>query len=136
LTLANAFLAQYRGHYGRSDAELADDAKAALLAHSWPGNVRELRNVMEQACLIFTGRVIHATDLSLREAAPIRSADGIAPIQGTTLDDVERELIANALRQTSGNVTLAARQLGVSRDTLRYRIEKYALRRDGIAPFA
>jgi len=131
LTLANAFLAEYSSHYGRGDTELADDANAALLRHSWPGNVRELRNVMEQACLIFTGRIIYAADLSLREAAPISSADGVVPIQGATLNDLERELITNALRQTNGNVTLAARQLGVSRDTLRYRIEKYALRRDG-----
>jgi two-component system, NtrC family, response regulator AtoC len=130
LTLANVFLAEFRGRYGRTELALGDDATAALLAHSWPGNVRELRNIMEQACLLTVGRYIRSSDLSLREPAPIQLVETAVPIQGGTLNEIERDLISSALGQVNGNVTLAARQLGVSRDTLRYRMEKYGIRRD------
>ncbi len=130
LLLANAFMTQFCARYGRNGLQLADDARAALLAHSWPGNVRELRNIAQQACLLAVGQWVHAADLSLREAPAIAQPANAAPIQGGTLNEVERELIAGALRKVNGNVTLAARNLGVSRDTLRYRMEKYAIRRD------
>jgi two-component system response regulator AtoC len=131
LLLADTFLIEFRSRYGRGDLEFSKTAKAALLDHSWPGNVRELRNVIEQACLLTAGNSVQSSDLSLREPALIQSADGSAPAHNATLTDVERELITNALRQAHGNVTLAARALGVSRDTLRYRMDKYALRREG-----
>jgi two-component system response regulator AtoC len=127
LLLANAFLAELRGRYGRTELEFSSDADSALLSHTWPGNVRELRNVIEQACLLTVGQLIRARDLGLREIAPISHH---ANTQSGTLNAVERELIADALRHVGGNVTLASRKLGVSRDTLRYRMDKYALRRE------
>jgi len=129
LVLARTFLKEFGARYGRAELALTTGAERALLDHSWPGNVRELRNVIEQACMLTTGDSIAAGDLSLREPAPIRAADGApAPSQGATLGEVERDLITDALRRTHGNVSQAARTLGVSRDTLRYRMEKYDLR--------
>ena len=92
--------------------------------HSWPGNVRELRNAMEQAALSATGEVVGPEHLSLlhQPAAP-------RPTAGPPgLVEVERGLIADALAREGGNVTRAARALGISRDTLRYRMEKHGLR--------
>lgn len=129
LSLARIFLKEWCGRYGRGELVLTPASEAALLAHSWPGNVRELRNVIQQACMLTSGNCIEPADLSLREIVAIRRAD--APdAQGATLVDIERELIVNALRKVHGNVTLAAKSLGVSRDTLRYRMDKHALRRE------
>lgn len=129
LSLAGVFLKEWRNRYGRSELTLTSAAEAALLAHSWPGNVRELRNVIQQACMLTAGNRIEPVDLSLREVVAIGSA-GRPEAQGATLGDIERELIVTALRKVHGNVTLAAKSLGVSRDTLRYRMDKHALRRE------
>jgi DNA-binding NtrC family response regulator len=79
--------------------------------------------------MLTTGNSIDPADLSLREVVAIGSTDG-PDAHGATLGDIERELIVNALRKVHGNVTLAAKSLGVSRDTLRYRMDKHALRRE------
>ena len=109
-----------------------------MLRYTWPGNVRELRNVIEQAVIMATGEAIDAVDLRLTSTLALPSAgdvaaDGIAGTEeggddgGLNLAEVERDLLVRALEQTRGNVTQAARLLGVTRDTLRYRIEKYNL---------
>ena len=113
------------------------DAEVALMRHSWPGNVRELRNRMEQAVLLSSGTLVGADQLNLapmarEDAAP--AASGAAPAAlaqrraaGARLEDVERQMLTDALRQTGWNISQAARLLDISRDTLRYRIEKYRL---------
>lgn len=130
LMLADAFLADFSGRYGRPDLRFTEEARTALLKHSWPGNVRELRNIIEQACLLTVGPRIKPADLNLRDIEALQPAQGTATTVSGTLNDVERDLIVAALRGVGGNVTLAARKLGVSRDTLRYRMERYDLRRD------
>ena len=127
--IAETLLGEFSARYGRSGLAFGDDAVAALLAHPWPGNVRELRNVVEQACLLTVGAQIRASDLTLRPLPSITTED--RPAAGASLGDVERDLIVAALHKAGGNVTEAARALGVSRDTLRYRIEKHGRRRDG-----
>lgn len=129
--LAENFVKEFQRRYARSRLSLTASAHAALLRHAWPGNVRELRNVIEQACLMCARDAIEDTDLNLRELpslVPVQSRK--ASEDQSTLVETERSLIIEALRQNNGNVTLAARKLGVSRDTLRYRMEKHALRRD------
>lgn len=131
LMLADAFLAAFRRRYERLDLTLDGAARAALLRHRWPGNVRELRNVIEQATMLCVGNRIGVGDLSMREPQPLTAAASqvLAP-EASRLPDMEREMIVRALREHRGNVTLAARELGVSRDTLRYRMERLALQRD------
>jgi DNA-binding NtrC family response regulator len=134
VTIADHYLREFSSHYRRATLTFAPCAVAGLRAHFWPGNVRELRNVIEQACLFSAGPAINVEDLSLREPAPLgMSRDrGASALPGVMLNDVERELIVSALCEANGNVTLAARKLGVSRDTLRYRMEKHSLRRDPV----
>lgn len=131
LAIAQTFVTEFERRYGRSRLEFTPAARHALLQHSWPGNIRELRNVVEQASLMCARDQIDVADLHLRDVPALVPA-GAAPIEvkESKLADSERAMIIGALRQTSGNVTLAARALGISRDTLRYRMEKNGLRRE------
>ncbi|HMG22668.1 MAG TPA: sigma-54 dependent transcriptional regulator, partial [Kofleriaceae bacterium] len=111
--LANTFLAAARGGAQRT---LSAAAMEALLAHSWPGNVRELEHVIERAVLLATGDEIAVDDLALR-------LRGDAPrLEQMTLDEVERYLIERALATQGGNVSEAARVLGLSRSALYRRL--------------
>ena len=136
LLLARHFLQHHAARYGKPVPALADAAEDVLLNHRWPGNVRELRNVIEQAVLLNSGAVIAARQLALSHlgsdltAAPDRVASESTAHQlpaERTLPEMERQALVNALQLSEGNVTRAARELGISRDTLRYRIEKYGL---------
>jgi len=138
LLLARHFLADLSRRYGRTLKTLTAEAEAALLAYSWPGNVRELAHVMERALLARSKDTVDVDDLGLKSAKPaapvLVEADGRVQIDfsagGIVLDDVERQLIVEALRASGANRTQAAKLLGISRDTLRYRLEKYHLQGD------
>ena len=104
---------------------VSHEAMAALLAHDWPGNVRELRNVLERGAVVATGAMIQLQDLGL--VSGLGDAEG-APVPGT-LEDVERRHISEVLLAAAGNVTQAARTLGIDRVTLYKKIRKYGLRR-------
>jgi two-component system, NtrC family, response regulator AtoC len=136
LLLTRHFLKVHAARYGKPAPALSDAALPVLLNHGWPGNVRELRNVIEQAVLLDSGGIITPQHLALTHlgkpmpAAP--DSPGAAPRMGTapgelTLPEMERQALVNALAASDGNITQAARDLGISRDTLRYRIEKYGL---------
>jgi DNA-binding NtrC family response regulator len=103
------------------------DALAALMAHSWPGNVRELRNVLERGAVVAQGSVIQVADLGLRAAA----AGAPGPSGRTeppSLDEIERRHVVEVLSFTGGNVTQAARILGIDRVTLYNKMRRYQLR--------
>ena len=133
--LARHFLDVFAREYGHPHKSLAPDADAALLAYPWPGNVRELAHLMERAVLLHGGSVVTADDLGLapHRTAPQVSVDAASGVQvdfaagGIVLDDVERELILKALTAAAWNRGTAAQLLGVSKETLRYRIEKFQL---------
>jgi DNA-binding NtrC family response regulator len=132
-TLAAHFIARFNQEMKRNVHGLSGPAMEMLRAYHWPGNVRELRNVIERAFILHAGaeeiRPEHLTP-ELRKAAPPRRADKIVPNiteEGLVLDDVERKLIAEAMERASGNQSKAARLLGVSRDTLRYRLKKHGM---------
>jgi DNA-binding NtrC family response regulator len=92
-----------------------------LTAHPWPGNIRQLRNVVQHACILAEGDEIQVGDLP-NLAAPLTAATSMA---GRTLDEVERRLIEEALRDTGGNKTAAAKRLGVTPRTLFNKLKKY-----------
>ena len=101
-----------------------------LEAHGWPGNVRELRNLCERMVILHHGKHIGPEMLpqEFRPHQPLSPAGGIAlPAQGLNLEELERELISQALDRSHGNRSRAARLLGLSRDTLLYRIKKHTL---------
>ena len=138
LLLARYFLAFYGRRYGKKDLEFGSEAEAMLLNHAWPGNVRELRNVLDQTALLARERVIPAESLAIYAAPRI---DGEANLHtqghfglaaqnpGAKLTDVEREMVVQTLERTDWNVSKAARMLGLSRDMLRTRMERYSLTR-------
>jgi DNA-binding NtrC family response regulator len=127
LLLAKHFLAVHAKRYGREGLELSADARQGLLRHRWPGNVRELRNVIEQAVLMAAGPVIQAGDLGIFQAELRLTREDPPSASGSSLDQVERNALAKALEACHWNVSQAARVLGVTRDTLRYRMEKHGL---------
>ena len=133
--LAHHFLARACVDYGLTGKTLSADAVAAIKAYRWPGNVRELSNAMERAALLSETLHVTATNLALGEA-PARAApraDTPAPT-GTleaAMGDVEREHLLAALTDTGWNITRTAQRLGISRNTLRYRMEKHGLRQAG-----
>jgi DNA-binding NtrC family response regulator len=136
LLLARHFLALNGARYQKPDLVFSPEAEQVLLDYAWPGNVRELRNVVEEAVLLASAPVIGPDQLSLC-ATLGRSKPGVSSATramlpdissgGLQLGEVERGLILQALQKTSWNVTRAAKLLGVSRDTLRYRIDKFNL---------
>jgi len=139
LTLAEHFLARTCTEYGLAPKTLAEDARAALVAYRWPGNVREVANVMERVALLVDRPLVTADKLELaipRNQRASRPADHEttlcdAPIGtslGQTVEEVERRHILEALRETRWNISRAANRLGVTRNILRYRLQKYGLR--------
>jgi two-component system, NtrC family, response regulator AtoC len=135
--LAEHFVGVHGRRYNRGIKTLTDSASAAIAAYRWPGNVRELANVIERAVLLQNAAVIDVGDLALQPAA-----DGAVPTaaaskdcvfevdlsKGIVLEDLERSIIERALIKTGWNRTRAAQLLGLSRETLRYRIEKHNLK--------
>jgi DNA-binding NtrC family response regulator len=113
-------------HFLGASQQLADDAAAALLAHDWPGNVRELRNYIERAKLLAQDRIVTAADLNL--APPRAAAEGEAPRRERDADAPSREMIEASLREAGGNISRAAQALGLSRQALYRRMQRFNLR--------
>lgn len=105
------------------------EAEHCLSIYSWPGNIRELTNFCQRMALLHPGKLISVEDLPV-EMSPERGASQHAftlPPTGIDLAQVELDLIEQALAQAAGNRSKAARLLGISRDTLLYRMQKYSL---------
>jgi DNA-binding NtrC family response regulator len=135
LLLARHFLALHGGRYRKPGLRLSGELEAAMLRYHWPGNVRELRNSMEQAVLLATDNLITSRDLSFSAGmAPMVAAPAAlaaAPLpqdEDLNLERMERRYIERALSLSVGNVSQAARLLGISRDTLRYRLDRLEIR--------
>jgi DNA-binding NtrC family response regulator len=116
--------------------DLAPDAMDALLAYDWPGNIRELRTAVEHGVVMATGKQITLRDLpmAVRQTAIAKLPGGVSPTEAfgektspLDLHETERRLIAQALAATNGNVTVAAKKLGISRRTLHRKINEMNL---------
>jgi len=127
--LANHFAAATARRFGLPEPTFTDAARAALRAYSWPGNVRELAHVVERALLLNSGAAIGADALLLSPAAAggAANAGSLQELEGMSLQDVEILLIRRALQRTGGNVSRAARELGITRMALRYRIKQHQI---------
>lgn len=131
LLLAKTFLETCARRYHQAELYLSPSAERALMNHSWPGNVRELRNTIERAVLLACGSIIGPDDLALTKVKRLDgNGNGMAPVEilpdkGLKLEELESVLVSQALEKTGGNVTRAAKLLGISRDTMRYRIDKH-----------
>jgi len=115
------FLERHAARYGKRLAGFEPEALEALLAHPWPGNVRELDHAVERAVLLAVGDHVRAADLGLKPG------EGGIALDHLTLDEAERELIRRALKRYEGNVSEAARALGLSRSAFYRRLERHRL---------
>ena len=102
-------------------------AYTLLEQYGWPGNVRELRNVVERAMLLSDGQRLEAKDFAALTTTSGSADDFELPATGVDLEQLERSLVIQALRAFGGNQTKAATLLGLNRDQIRYRIEKFSL---------
>ncbi|MBI1735324.1 MAG: sigma 54-interacting transcriptional regulator [Candidatus Rokubacteria bacterium] len=134
LMLADHFLARACVDYALPPKTLAPDARAALLAHAWPGNVRELWNVMERVALLSDAPAVTTAMLGLPQAEPheARRAGGERSRRSRTAKPrggaEERERLHETLERTGWNLSQAAAEIGIPRNTLRYRLERHGLR--------
>jgi DNA-binding NtrC family response regulator len=120
--LAMHFLRQHAERYRKNLQGFEEPAIQALLSHPWPGNVRELDHAVERSVLMAQGVVVKAGDLGLRAGA-----EGALRPEDMSLEEVECFLIKKALARFDGNVSLAARTLGLSRSALYRRLQRYGL---------
>ncbi len=127
-------VAHFIQHFNREFKKNVRGMKKVLLerfeAYDWPGNVRELRNAIERAMILGTGDELDAQDLplSLIEESADRPNDTITlTARGVSLEAIERDLVEQALRLTRGNQTRAGKLLGLNRDQIRYRVDKFDL---------
>jgi DNA-binding NtrC family response regulator len=134
LQLAEHFIAQYAKKYGKPVRALPDALVQALQAYDWPGNVRALRHACERAVILSDGDAFTEADFSLsRGLAPSRAAPvpapppAAAPRDDLNLERVEKQLVEEALKKHSYNISLAASELGLTRASLYRRMEKHGL---------
>jgi PAS domain S-box-containing protein len=128
--LAQGILNALGRRSGRVDLALTPEAAEVLAAYDWPGNIRELRNALERALIMGSSGAITPDDLPNEICEPRRSGRVRAGEVAQSLEEVEREQILRALRQTGGNRTKAAEVLGISRATMKRRLAD--MRRAGI----
>ena len=135
LPLARFFLDKYNERFKRHVEGISSEAQSQLLAHNWPGNVRELRNAMEHAMVLEESSYVQPSSLpiTVRGTGCCLSEcnNGLpATLDSTAMSLLgqERRLLVHALAKTENNQTQAARLLGITRDTLRYKMKKFNLR--------
>jgi len=124
--LANYYVDKFNREFRKRVRGLSVPAVDVLQQYGWPGNVRELRNAIERAMLLVEGEWLepeHFTTLT----RTVASTQFKLPPEGVNLDEVERQLLTQALERANGNQTQAAQLLGINRDQVRYRIEKFGL---------
>ncbi len=130
LPLARHFLLELMESTGKVVTDIRTEARRILLNYGWPGNVRELKNVLERALILTQDNSIGPEHLPVRlqeERASLANVAVSLPPQGLSLEEVERSLLKQALERSRHNKSQAARLLGLSRATLRYRLTKFGL---------
>jgi DNA-binding NtrC family response regulator len=126
LLLARRFLDEYAAKYDAAVEAFTEEARAALRDYHWPGNVRELKHTVERAVILSEADRIGPDDLRFSAPSPEASSDD-AHLETLDLDQLEQAAVRQALSKHGGNVSEAARELGISRRALYRRIEKYGL---------
>ncbi|MBN2105202.1 sigma-54-dependent Fis family transcriptional regulator [bacterium] len=127
ISIAQHFIQNYNREFGKAVKNLTPEARHKLKHYDWPGNVRELRNVIERAMIFSEGPNLGAEDIQLpqKPGQEIANGDVSLPEKGLSFEELEKGLLRQALERSSGNQSQAARLLNMSRDTFRYRLEKY-----------
>ena len=124
LPLAQYFLRRHSARYGRARAGFSEEALQHLRYYDWPGNVRELDHAVERAVLLSRLDTVEAADLAL---APLAARTATPDTSGRSLEELERDAIRQALARHEGNVSLAAKALGLSRSALYRRLQRFGI---------
>lgn len=127
--LANNFVRKWGSIHGREGMSLSQDAILFLNSHRWPGNIRELESACERAVLLAPNFEVRARDIQIQQPAEPKQAaeQSLSWKPGRTLDELERNVILEALKHFSGNRTHTAKSLGISIRTLRNKLAEYRL---------
>ncbi len=123
--LAEHYLGVYSNKYQKPRLQLSGGALRRLTEYSWPGNVRELRHALERAVILAEGKMLHPADFPLARESRI-SSNAIV-VDDCDLEEVERTVIQRVLTKHEGNISHAARELGLTRAALYRRLQKYGL---------
>src|SRR5829696_1681624 len=130
--LIDYFLKKHTKNTSRLVSGLTPETKKLMNEYSWPGNVRQLESAIERAILLSEGDLITAEDLPMevrQEVGPASEGAFKLPAEGINFEDVERNLITQAMEQTDYNITKAAKLLGLTFRTLQYRLEKFGIKK-------
>ncbi len=130
--LIDFFLKKHTKNTSRLITGLTADTRKLMMEYSWPGNVRQLESAIERAILLSEGDLITPEDLPTelrQEVGPASEGAFKLPAEGINFEDVERNLITQAMEQTDYNITKAAKLLGLTFRTLQYRLEKFGIKK-------
>jgi DNA-binding NtrC family response regulator len=126
--LVKYYVDAYNQEFRKRVRGVEPNAMDALKSYGWPGNVRELRNVVERAMLLADGQTLTLGDFPVAAASPAKLTEQVdLPANGIDLEQLERSLVVQALERSGWNQTKAAGMLGLNRDQIRYRVEKFKL---------
>lgn len=125
--LAQHFISHFNREFRKQVHQITPGAMSILRSHSWPGNVRELRNAIERAILLADSEELREQDFGMLGATSVEPDAFRLPSSGVDFRALERSLVLQALERAGGNKTRAAMLLGMNRDQIRYRIEKFDL---------
>ncbi len=122
--LASFFLRRYAAENGKTLTSISDEALDAMLAYRWPGNVRELENAIERAVVLCDGPVLEKRHLPA-SVVPAEQRDGMPPVPGSSIADLERWAILKTLEACGGSTSKAATVLGISPRKIQYKLHEY-----------
>jgi DNA-binding NtrC family response regulator len=129
-SLVHYFIDGFNTEFRKKVRRVVPETMKRLQSYGWPGNIRELRNAIERAMLLAEGEELTDADFPLAGGTGSRLTEGVQlPAHGIDLEQLERSLVVQALERSGWNQTRAATLLGVNRDQIRYRIEKFKLER-------
>ncbi len=139
-SMIDYFIDRLNREYGRNVHSVSSEALRTLMSYDWPGNVRELRNAIERAMMLEQGKVLSVEHFGQENGTERHKSEScgcacsspdptgiVLPPEGVSIEEVEKEYIKQALARYGGNQTKAAKSLGLSLDTLRYRRKKFGL---------
>jgi DNA-binding NtrC family response regulator len=134
MLLAQHFAAQTARRYGLASPSFSNEAMKVIQSYQWPGNVREMRHQVSRAVLLCQKSHITELDLALPIFQVMQQTHGMLNTQSnstssqTKLDEAEKTLLLQALAEAKNNVSEAARKLGITRMTMRYRMDKHQIK--------
>jgi two-component system NtrC family response regulator len=132
IPLAMHHIEKFNNEFRKDVKGISDEAQVLLLNYPWHGNAREVRNVVERICILENTDIVYPEHLPAEiiyysDETPKDNGSFDLPNEGISLKNVERDLISQALQKAESNQTKAAKLLGISRDALRYKMQKFGL---------